>query len=138
MPVIFDTMTYENFMRGVANDLTNEFVKVAPVDTGFLKNSIRCEVVGDKIEVYMPEYAIFLEYGTGIYVEAGYGSGNRIYPKTKKCLHWVDKNGEHFAKSIAGMHPQPFIRNVFYHRLQQIINVNAAMHLGTEIEVSFE
>lgn len=126
-------MSYESFMEGVANDLANEFVRVAPVDTGFLKSAIRCEIVGDNIEVWMPEYALYLEYGTGIY-----GPENRpITPVNAKALHWVDKNGEHFAKSVKGMHPQPFIRNVLYHKLQGIVNRNAAMHLNSEMDVSF-
>lgn len=126
-------MSYESFLQGVANDLTNEFVRVAPVDTGFLRNAIRCDVVGDSIEIYMPEYALFLEYGTGIY-----GPENKpITPKNKKALHWQDNKGDHFAASVKGMHAQPFIRNVFYHRLKEIVNENAAIHLGSEMDVSY-
>jgi len=126
-------MSYESFYFGLANDLQNELVLGAPVDTGFLKNSIRCEIVGDSIEIWMAEYALYLEYGTGIFGP----KGQRIYPKNAKALHWTDKQGEHFAKSIKGMRPQPFIRNVFYHKLKDIVNKNAKTHLDSEMEVEY-
>jgi hypothetical protein len=130
-------MSYESFMEGVANDLTNEFVKIAPVDTSNLRMSIHCKIEGDIIRIMMPKYALYLEYGTGIFVEAGKGPGVPIKAKNGKALHWTDQNGEHFATSIKGMHAQPFIRNVMYHKLQKIVNDNAALHLDTEMEVVY-
>ena len=134
-PIVMEliNMSYESFMQGLANDLTNEFVLVAPVDTGFLRNAIRCEVVGDTIEVWMPEYALFLEYGTGIFGP----KGMPIVPVNAKALHWTDRSGEHFAKSVKGMHAQPFIRNTLYHKLQELVNRNAAIHLGREMGVNY-
>jgi len=133
MSVILD-MSYETFLEGVGNDLTNALSRVAPVDTGFLRNAIRYEVKGDKIIISLPIYALYLEYGTGLYGP----EHHRIYPKTKKALHWIGKGGgDVFAASTAGMHPQPFIRNTLYHKLPQIIADNAARHLGEGMEASF-
>lgn len=126
-------MTYESFLEGVGNDLRNELVKVAPVDTGFLRNAIRYEIKGDTIEIWMPEYAIWLEYGTGLYGP----HHQKIVPKNKKFLHWTDRSGEHFARSTKGMQPQPFIRNTFYHKLRDIVNRNAELHLDSEMDVEF-
>lgn len=57
------------------------------------------------------EYAVFVEYGTGIY---GVGEGatrQPIRPKTGKFLRWVGKDGQvHFAREVKGMEPRPFLR----------------------------
>lgn len=46
------------------------------------------------------------EFGTGLYGPAR----RRIVPKTAKALHWKDGSGEHFARSVKGQRPHPFIR----------------------------
>lgn len=124
-------MTYDSFMEGVANDLTNELVLVAPVDKGFLKNSIRCVVVGDSIEVFMADYALYLEYGTYEYFDSN--QDVVLYDvKRKKDMGRAERNA-----LPKGMEPYPFIRNTFYHKLNRIVQQNAATHLGTEMELTF-
>lgn len=77
--------------------------KLAPVDTGNLRNSITHEVVEDENAVYIGtnnEYAAYVELGTGIYAEGG---GGRPTP-------WVyqDANGNwHYTH---GQKPQSFLK----------------------------
>ena len=77
--------------------------KLAPVDTGNLRNSITHEVVEDENAVYIGtnnEYAAYVELGTGIYAEGG---GGRPTP-------WVyqDANGNwHYTH---GKKPKPFLK----------------------------
>lgn len=53
-------------------------------------------------------YAAYLEFGTGYWSPFG---PHKIYPKTAKVLHWVDKSGKDvFAKWTRGMMAQPFVR----------------------------
>lgn len=54
---------YKLALEGIGNDFVNELVRVAPVDTGFLRNSISYEVKGNNIEFRMAEYAFYLEFG---------------------------------------------------------------------------
>jgi len=116
----------QNFKDGLANDLRNALVRKAPVDTGLLKNSITVRIEGDIIKIYMPKYAIYLEYGTGIY-----GPLKRpITPKEAKALKFKIGGKTIFAKSIKGMTPQPFIRPVFHQDFIKIVNENAQMHLS--------
>jgi hypothetical protein len=124
-------MTYDSFLKGVANDLTNELVLVAPVDTGFLKNTIRCEVVGDTIEVWMIDYAIYLEYGTYEYFDS---NQDVVLYDVKRKKDMTNKERKALPK---GMEPYPFIRNTFYHKLGRIVSQNAATHLGSEMEMTF-
>jgi HK97 gp10 family phage protein len=82
------------------------------VNTGRLRSSIKAKLitvnghpavtVGTDVK-----YARFVHDGTGLY--GPYHT--RIYPKTKKALRWKGKSGFVFAKSTAGMRPNPFLRN---------------------------
>lgn len=51
-------------VEGIANDLRNELIEVAPVDTGRLKNSIKVASDGKNLTISMVEYALHVEYGT--------------------------------------------------------------------------
>jgi hypothetical protein len=124
-------MSKESFLEGVGNDLVNELVLVAPVDTSFLRNSISYEIVGDKVRIMMPEYALFLEYGTAPHI---------IKPVNAKALHWKGGGGDVFAKEVhhPGTSAQPFIRNTCYHKLKEIIDRNAKIHLKEDVDVKFK
>lgn len=125
-------MTLESFKAGVANDLRNALVQVAPVDKGRLKASIKVEVVGGKIVITMVDYAIYVEYGTEPHI---------IRPKTKKALKFKVNTVDVFAKQVRhpGTDPNPFIRNTFYHKLPRIIEENAKKHLpGVSIKLRFK
>ena len=72
----------------------------APKDTGALARSITSEVNGTEGEVFTPlEYALFIEFGTGLFAE----SDGRSTPWS-----YQDDKGEWHTTS--GQKPQPFMR----------------------------
>lgn len=66
-----------------------------------------------EVEFSMP-YAVFVEYGTGIYSEHEEASKQPIIikPKHKKALKFEIRGETIFAKQVIslGMHPQPYLR----------------------------
>ena len=54
------------------------------------------------------EYATNVAYGTGVYGPTG--QPYKIYPKVKRCLHFIWNGMEIFAKSVTvqGQKPNPF------------------------------
>jgi hypothetical protein len=127
-------MSYDEFMEAVAIDMSNELARVAPVDTEYLRNSINFKVVGDTIEIFMPEYALYLEYGTYEYNGKKTGKETPLKnPKRKFTMTAAER-----AKLPKGMEAYPFIRNTFYHKLKGIVNKNAERYLDVnETEVSY-
>lgn len=82
------------------------------VDTGALRNSISHEVSGDEKTVYVgtnQEYAIYNEYGTGIYLDGG---GGRQTPWSYK-----DKRGNWHR--TRGMRPIHFLRDAIAKHLDE-------------------
>jgi len=99
----------------IGNDLVNELVDEAPVDTGRLKNSIKVEHVNnDKISISMVDYAAHVEFGT---------KPHDIVPKNKKALKFKGVGGTVFAKKVRhpGTRPNPFISNTIRNKLGDII-----------------
>ena len=125
-------MTKEQFLQAMGNDMVNELARVAPVDTSFLRNSIRYEVNGDTVDFYMPDYALFVEYGTQPHI---------IRPKNGKALHWKNGSKDIFATEVhhPGTTAQPFIRNTFYHKFNEILKKNTERYLnGISVSVDFK
>ena len=59
------------------------------------------------------EHASWVEWGTGLHGELE--APHRIYPREKKVMTWVGKNGERvFAASTAGQYPKPFMRGAIF------------------------
>jgi HK97 gp10 family phage protein len=124
-------MTLELFKKGIANDLRNALVKSCPVDTGRLKISIKVNIKGNKLIITMVDYALYVEFGTQPHI---------IRPKNKKALHWKNGKKDVFAKEVhhPGTKAQPFIRNTFYHKIPDIVAVNAARYLPeANVEVTY-
>lgn len=124
------TMTKKEFaqalnlsLEGIGNDFINELVKAAPVDTGFLRNSISYEVVNNVLNIRMPEYAFFVEFGTMPHL---------IQAVNKKSLHWKSGGKDHFAKVVhhPGTDPNPFIRLTINTKLRDIIYTNLQRQLS--------
>jgi hypothetical protein len=117
-------------IKGIAHDLREEFADASPKDTGYLMRNIDYEVIEEggnfKIRFTFPDYALYLEYGTGIYAEIG--KKERIKPKSKKALRFTIGNEEIIVKSVAGMKPQPFIRPVIHSKLKKIVEKNILRH----------
>lgn len=108
-------------LEGIGNDFVNELVRTAPVDTGFLRNSIRYEVSRRGVDIIMPEYGFFLEFGTKPHI---------IRVKDKKVL----SDGKHFfGKEVMhpGTEPQPFIRAAINTKLRDIVYKNIKRYLAS-------
>lgn len=105
----------------IINDTVHEITTTAyyysqaycPVVSGNLKQRSGCDITRPNVGVifYSAPYAAWVEYGTGVYGPKGVGYVVRVHPP-KKALHWVDRSGDHFAKSvyIKGMPPRGFLR----------------------------
>ena len=90
-----------------------------PKGIGELGRSITSEVnvAGDTITgiVYTPlEYAPYVEYGTGLFAEAG--NGRKDVP-----WHYQDDEGE--WHSTSGQRPKPFLRPALDENREQIIRL---------------
>jgi len=98
----------------------------AAVDTGDMKNSVKQHIVEasmEKIEDDVgPEapYAIYQEFGTGIYAEAGNGR--------KTSWRYVDRNGN--WHTTQGNKPHPFVRPTAIEDRDKVID---AMHNGAKL-----
>lgn len=74
----------------------------APKDNGELRRSITSKVEGNEGIVFTPlEYAPYVEYGTGLFAEAGDG---------RKDVPWNYQDDEGNWHSTSGQKPQPFMR----------------------------
>ncbi|HEL1645565.1 TPA: HK97 gp10 family phage protein [Streptococcus suis] len=96
----------------------SQAVLLVPVNTGGLRGSIGYQVNESELVAYIGtncEYAIYVEYGTGEFAEAGNGrKGGWLY-KTP--------NGEvHFTY---GMPPQPYLRPAFRQNQKAIKDILA-------------
>jgi len=120
----------ENARELIGIRMRNELSIKAPYDTGNLSAKIRYDVDGEKITFSMPEYAMYLEYGTGLYNTYPGATKEKITAKNGKALAWgktigTSKSGKPMKqmvrKSIKGMTPQPFIRPAFHQKLLDIV-----------------
>lgn len=87
-----------------------------PKGNGELGRSITSDVEVDVNEirgiVYTPlEYAPYVEYGTGLFAEAGDG---------RKDVPWCYKDDEGEWHSTSGMRPRPFMRPALNENREQI------------------
>ena len=122
---------FHTALEGVGNDFVNELVRTAPVDTSFLRQTIRYEVVGNKLNIHMPDYAFYVEFGTGEFGPEGVGYWIRAKPG--HTLHWIGNTGKDcFAKAVYhhGQHPQPFIRAAINTKLRDIVYINLRRQLA--------
>lgn len=97
----------------IALELGNELKLEAPVDTGRLRNSIKVFIEGNKLKIFMVDYAKFIEFGTLPHV---------ITPNSKKALAF---NGIVVRKvNHPGTRPNNFIRRTLRRKLPGIITKN--------------
>jgi hypothetical protein len=115
--------SFDLALAGIGNDFVNELVRTAPVDTGFLRNSISYEVENKGVSVRMPSYAWHVEYGT---------RPHKIRPRNAKVLHWKNGGTDVFATAVnhPGTVPQPFIRAAIYGKLRDIVRENLKRQLS--------
>ena len=111
----------------VVNEMDNVVLAAkqkCPIDTSKLQNSIevRDRSTNDEIKVDMGifadstiNYAVYVEYGTGIYAENGMGRKTTwVYPA-------VTDEGLQFFRTV-GMHPQPFIRPAWDEEKENVVD----------------
>lgn len=95
-----------------------------PKGNGELGRSITSEVnvSADGVVgvVYTPlEYAPYVEFGTGLFAEAGDG---------RKDVPWCYKDDEGEWHSTSGMKPQPFMRPALNESREQILRILEGSH----------
>lgn len=93
--------------------------QTAPKGNGELRNSIQSEVKDDGFNVlgviYTPlEYAPYIEYGTGLFAEAG--NGRKDVP-----WHYQDEKGD--WHSTSGQPPRPYLRPALADNSEKIKNI---------------
>lgn len=85
--------------------------KLAPVDTGNLRNSISHKVDPEEPAVYIgsnTEYAAYQEFGTGIYTEGGRDTP-WVYQDEKGNWHWTRGNkAQPFLKPAVANHARQY------------------------------
>ncbi|PTK57451.1 hypothetical protein BUZ33_00685 [Staphylococcus haemolyticus] len=93
--------------KGIAKTtmkIYNTAVALAPVDLGFLKESIDFKFTNGGLTGVInvgADYAIYVEYGTGIYAEGPGGSRAKKIP-------WSYKDADGKWHTTKGQHAQPF------------------------------
>ena len=109
--------SFHDSLQYIGNDFVNELVRTAPVDTGNLRQTISYHVKGNTINITMPEYAFYVEFGTVPHI---------IKAKNAGSLHWKEGGKDHFAMVVhhPGTDPQPFIRTAINSKLRDIVYNN--------------
>jgi len=97
------------FMDRLADDITADARRYAPVDTGYLKSSIRAHRIGptDRRIHAHAEYAAWVELGTMPHV---------IRPRWKKALDWPTARHPVPIVHHPGTRAQPYLRPALYTR----------------------
>lgn len=87
-----------------------------PVETGTLRRSITHEFISeDTIQVGTNmDYASYVEYGTGLFAEAGDG---------RQDVPWRYQDADGNWHTTSGQHPQPFIRPALEDNKKNIIDI---------------
>ena len=115
---IGDTEQFSGILEKACALVEGEAKKAAPKDTGALRRSITSKVenTGSEIQgvVFTPlEYAVYCEYGTGLFAEEG--------GRTDVPWNYQDDKGE--WHSTSGMRPQPFMRPALDENREKIIQM---------------
>ena len=114
-----DTAKLEAAMGKACALVEREARTKAPKDNGELRRSITSKVENDggNIQgiVYTPlEYAPYVEYGTGLFAEAG--DGRKDVP-----WHYQDDKGD--WHSTSGQKPKPYMRPALDENREQILRI---------------
>jgi hypothetical protein len=104
----------DQFLKYLALLIEGGLAKECPVDNGYLRNSIKAEIVDGKIAISMADYGIFVEYGTAPHV---------IEAKPGNTLHWKANGKDMFAKKVnhPGTMANPFIRRTFFSKFKSFV-----------------
>lgn len=101
-----------------AYEVEAEAKQNAPHDHGQLRASIHtneAHVTSNNVQAEVGtnlNYAIYQEYGTGIYSEFPGASRQPIRAKAGKVLAWTGSDGQkHFAHTVSGVKPKFYMRD---------------------------
>lgn len=124
---IADAGNAEQAMQKACLLVESEAKKKAPKDTGALRNSITSKVEKDNSNitgiVFTPlEYAPYVEYGTGLFAEAGNG-------RKTPWAYEDEKTGDLIY--TRGQKPQPYLRPALYENREKI---NSILKEGVKID----
>jgi HK97 gp10 family phage protein len=113
-----DTMVDEEKLRVLLGKATAiveaDAKKKAPKGDGTLRNSIASRVELNEGVVYTPlEYAPYVEYGTGLFAEAG---GRTDVP-------WVYQDDKGEWHTTSGMKPHPYMRPALEENREKIMKI---------------
>jgi len=131
----------KQFYEAIANDIVIELQRVAPVLTSHLRENIIYRNKGKDIEIAMPYYGFYVEFGTAPHVIRPKNAKALMFPKSGGTLVRHKDNTAStkftfggktvmtdvvFAKVVhhQGTRPQPFIRPTLRHKLGSIIARN--------------
>lgn len=92
----------KRIVNETATIIQSNAVALAPVDSGYLRQSINVEVLDGGMTAVVTvdaDYAIYIEYGTGIYAVGGNG-------RKTPWVFYSEKYGQYFTTN--GMRAQPF------------------------------
>lgn len=104
--ITIDVATLQKFEQKGAKVLIEGMKERAAVDTGDMRDSIQSHITESSIEKIEDEvgpevkYAIYQEYGTGIYAENGQG----------RSTPWVYRRKDGTFITTRGNRPHPFVR----------------------------
>jgi len=104
----------EQAMPAIGNRIQTELVLRAPVRTGRLRNSIKVIPNKTGLEIFMVEYAKYVEFGR---------NPRTIVPVNKKALKFKVGGKEIIVKKVkqGAVRPNPFIRETFQTKVKKII-----------------
>lgn len=98
-----------NFLTDIAEEVRADAVRLAPVDTGYLKSSIARYSAGpltERIHAFAP-YAAYVELGT---------KPHGIKPRNKKALWWEGAEHPYARVWHPGATEQPYLRTALFKR----------------------
>ena len=111
------TRASKGALEVVGEFITGRAVLLAPVDTSELKTHIFPRVNDEGTHLIVGtnvEYAIYVEYGTGIYAEEGKGR------QTPWFYYYEGKNGKPGWRITRGQKPAKFLRRAFMDNTNKI------------------
>lgn len=116
--ITIDVPTLQKFEQKGARVLIEGMKERAAVDTGEMRDSVQSHITEASVEKIEDEvgpevkYAIYQEYGTGIYAEAGNG----------RQTPWVYRRKDGTFVTTRGNRPHPFVRPTAINDKDKTIN----------------
>lgn len=125
----------EAALRAIGELMYAAVYPLIPTDTTALQNSLDYKIDLNEMSITIgvnTEYAIYVEFGTGVFAENGQGrKGGWLYPDSE--------TGEMIF--TVGMKPQPYLRPAYkdnVENIKQIIEENLKKYVGNDFRVTIK